>query len=64
MDDVVTGNMLREHRRSSGAIDAFGRIDIFHCAQQSLLPSVQAGCIAATLLELPARFDQVTTTCR
>jgi len=28
----------------------------FHCAQQSLLPSVQAGCIAATLLELPARF--------
>ena len=28
----------------------------FHCAQQSLLPSVHAGCIAATLLEVPARF--------
>lgn len=41
MDDVVTGNMLREHRRSSGAIDAFGRIDIPLCP--AIVAAVGAG---------------------
>src|SRR5215469_6822375 len=37
---------------------------ICHCAQQSVVPSAQAGCMAATSLELPARLapSQVTTT--
>src|ERR1700740_1619771 len=37
----------------------------FHRAQQSVVPSVQVGCMAATLFELPARLppSHVTTTC-
>src|SRR6266852_9789422 len=35
-----------------------------HCAQQLMVPSAHVGCMAATSLELPARFDpsHVTTT--
>src|SRR6266481_3334638 len=35
-----------------------------HCAQQLVVPSAHVGCMAATSLELPARFDpsHVTTT--
>src|SRR2546429_5071109 len=70
MDDVVTGSMLREHRDSSVAVDAFGRIDIPLCP--AIVGAVGAGLlhrgdvvgVAGAVRSEPGHHDIGRASCR